>query len=53
MVPILIGTISYGVLKGDDDPVQAIKDARKPRNIFDELSDMHLKLREGASGKSP
>ena len=47
VVPLLIATLSYGVLRGDGDPIQAVKDARRPRNLFDDLSDMHLKYSEG------
>ena len=35
-------TLSYGVLRGDDDPLPAVKEARRPRNVLDELSDMNL-----------
>jgi tetratricopeptide (TPR) repeat protein len=47
VVPLLIVTLSYGVLKGDGDPIQSVKDARRPRNIIDDLSDVHLNYSQG------
>jgi predicted Zn-dependent protease len=40
-------TLSYGVLNGDSDPIQAVKDARRPKNILDELSEMNVAYSEG------
>ena len=44
--PAVIAMLAYSVVKGEENPVQAIQEARKPRTVLDDMSDMRLRYAE-------
>ncbi len=52
IVPLLLAILCVGVITGQSDPIEAIKEARRPRTLLDELSDMRLSYSKGQWEKS-
>lgn len=46
IVPAIIAILCVAVLSGQSDPIEAIKTARRPRNLLDEVSDMRMRVSE-------
>jgi tetratricopeptide (TPR) repeat protein len=47
IVPLLLAILCVGVISGQSDPIEALKEARRPRTLLDELSDMRVSYAEG------
>ncbi|MGC4044108.1 MAG: tetratricopeptide repeat protein [Armatimonas sp.] len=46
IVPLLLAIACIAVISGQTDPFQAIQEARKPRTVLDDLSDMRMRYSE-------
>jgi hypothetical protein len=47
IVPLLLAILCVGVITGQSDPIEAIKEARRPRTLLDDLSDMRMSYSKG------
>ncbi len=52
IVPLLLAILCVGVITGQSDPIEAIREARRPRTLLDELSDMRMSYSKGQWEKS-
>jgi len=46
IVPLILAIACISVITGQADPIQAIQEARKPRTLLDDLSDMRQRYSE-------